>query len=157
MLLITWLDLIPSSSALTGIFVELLFLVRCWLPFTICNASHPYSCFSAKPADSTVGSHPQVPSHPDIQCLFPAFAWFRSSSFGRWRISGGTFMILTSFWPISMHLLSANQTWLENPSSMNEFPIQTSVYKGFPVAMFDDRRVSMGKWYCRNRNIDWRW
>ena len=45
-----------------------------------------------------------------------------------------------------MHLLSANQTWLENPSSMNEFPIQTSVYKGFTVAMFDDRRVSMGKW-----------
>jgi hypothetical protein len=51
------------------------------------------------------------------------------------------------FWPISMHLLCANQTWLENPSSiLNEFPIQTSVYKGFPVAMFDDRRVSMGKW-----------
>ena len=33
--LITWLDLIPSSSALTGIFVELLFLVRCWLPFVM--------------------------------------------------------------------------------------------------------------------------
>jgi hypothetical protein len=29
--------------------------------------------------------------------------------------------------------------------SMDEFPIESFVYKGFPVAMFDDRRVSMGK------------
>ena len=87
-----------------------------------------------------------IPRYHPIQ-ISNASSWHLLYSGPRPSADDGFLVEPSWFWPISMHLLSANQTWLENPSSiLNEFPIQTSVYKGFPVAMFDDRRVSMGKW-----------
>ena len=31
---------------------------------------------------------------------------------------------------------------MENPPFMDDFPIETSIYMGFPIAMFDYQRVN---------------
>jgi hypothetical protein len=32
---------------------------------------------------------------------------------------------------------------MENPPNMDELSIETSIYRGFPIAMFDDQRVPL--------------
>ena len=39
-------------------------------------------------------------------------------------------------------LPSGNQTWaMENVPFIGDFPMKTSIYRGFPIAMFDYQRV----------------
>ena len=94
-------------SSLTGIFVEPCFLIGCWFP---CVVPHILIFMSAKSADST--------SLPDIQCLCQAFDWFRSFSFGRWWIAGGTWWNLHGFdwirWIYSLRI-KHGCGWLDNP------------------------------------------
>ena len=44
---------------------------------------------------------------------------------------------------------------MENPPFMDGFPIETSIYMGFPIAMFDYRRVNQDTWNYFTARVKW--